>query len=131
MKPMPTVLEVMTPFPQTIASDDSLPHAQAIMDSLQIRHLPVVDNGRLVGLLSDRDIKSAKNQDQLTVGDICELEVYSVNYNEKVSTVASLMAEKKYGSAVVLKNNKVVGIFTTIDACKLLAEVLHHHFPDA
>lgn len=51
--------------------------------------------------------------------------VYAVDPNTSLDVVAEALAEHKYGSAVVLQNGKVVGIFTTNDACRALAELLH------
>jgi acetoin utilization protein AcuB len=52
-------------------------------------------------------------------------EVYAVHPESPLDEVASEMASKKYGSAVVLQNGKVVGIVTTVDLCRALAELLH------
>jgi acetoin utilization protein AcuB len=50
--------------------------------------------------------------------------VYAVQPDTTLDVVAEALAEHKYGSAVVLDNEKVVGIFTTNDACRALAELL-------
>ena len=51
-----TVDDVMTPHPETIEPDDSLAHARVVMLHGGFRHLPVVEAGRLVGIVSMRDI---------------------------------------------------------------------------
>ena len=51
--------------------------------------------------------------------------VYAVEPETALDVVADTMAEHKYGSAVVIQNDKVVGIFTTNDACHALADLLH------
>jgi acetoin utilization protein AcuB len=51
--------------------------------------------------------------------------LYTVSPSEKLDHVASTMAEHKYGSALVVDNQKLVGIFTTVDAMRSLSELLH------
>ncbi len=138
MKTMPSIADVMTPFPHTIEIDQSVGSAKNIMYSHNIRHLPVLEHGKLVGLISDRDIKltvavtKVKNADlELKVGDVCILDAYAVSHDEKLDKVAKHLAESHIGSAIVTKQGKVVGIFTVSDACKTLSEVLHICYPDA
>ena len=50
---------------------------------------------------------------------------YTVSPDTLLDDVVATMAAKKYGSAVVMQNHKVVGIFTTVDACRAFAELLH------
>lgn len=56
MKPMPTVQKYMTVQPHTIGFDQSIAKAQETMSKYRIRHLPVLKGGKLVGILSDRDL---------------------------------------------------------------------------
>jgi acetoin utilization protein AcuB len=51
--------------------------------------------------------------------------VYTVSPEAPLDEVVNEMAAKKYGSAIVVQNNKVVGIFTTVDVCTAFAELLH------
>ena len=138
MKAMPMIADVMTPFPHTIELDQSIGSAKNIMYSHSIRHLPVLENGKLVGIISDRDIKLAlavtkiKNADlELKVGDVCVLNAYAVDHSEKLDKVVKHLSENHIGSAVITKQGKVVGIFTSSDACKALSEILHICYPDA
>jgi acetoin utilization protein AcuB len=99
------------------------------MRTSRIRHLPVLEGGQLVGMLTHRDlvlIESLKDVDpkKVTVEDAMSTEVYTVSPDAPLDEVVREMAEKKYGSAVVIQNHKVVGIFTTVDACRTLAELL-------
>jgi acetoin utilization protein AcuB len=56
MKSIPTIQKYMTPMPHTIGSDQSLQKAHELMREFKIRHLPVLKGGKLVGILTDRDI---------------------------------------------------------------------------
>ena len=61
---------------------------------------------------------------KLAVGEICHLNPYSVTPNTPLREVAKTMAEKHYGSAIVIENGKLAGIVTTIDICRYVAEHL-------
>ncbi len=123
----------MTVQPISIEAGENLAAAVEVMAKHQIRHLPVMQDSEVVGILSDRDIKLAQsiegiNIDQLPVLDICVEEPYIVGPDEPLSHIASTMASKHYGSAIIVQNDKLVGIFTTVDACRALSEILQTRF---
>ncbi len=126
---MPTISRYMTPQPWTIRSDVKLSQAHSIMREHGIRHLPVLDAGKLVGILSERDIYMldrfpAFDADR-TVEDAMTQDVYAVHCDDPVDGVVETMAKHKYGSAVVMNRRDVVeGIFTSVDAMQVFAEVL-------
>jgi acetoin utilization protein AcuB len=138
MRPMPSIVDAMTPFPHFIESSELLRSAINLMYAKDIRHLPVVTNGVVSGILSDRDVKltmavirNKKEQEALRVSDVCVTEPYVVQHLEKLDIVARTMAERHIGSALVTRDGKLVGIFTVTDATKRLAELLKLHYPDA
>lgn len=128
---MPTTRSAMTVFPYFVEVGDSLLRARALMVEHQIRHLPVQDEGVLVGILTDRDLKRALDPDlgmppkqELFVSDVFVPEAYVVDGAEPLDTVLEYMATHHIGSALVTKKEKLVGIFTATDACRLLCEHL-------
>lgn len=128
-KATPLIQKYMTSSPHSIGKDQTLAHAHEVLRANQIRHLPVLDGGQLVGMLTHRDlalIEALKDVDpkRVTVEDAMNTEVYTVGPDAELAEVAHEMAEKKYGSAVILQNRKVVGIFTTVDACRALGDLL-------
>lgn len=128
-KPTPNVLDHMTSIPYSITSDQTLARAHAVMREHLIRHLPVFTNGVLVGILTDRDlhlIETLKdvNPDEVTVEDAMSPSPYTVSFDTPLAEVCAEMAEHKYGCAVVMQHDKVIGIFTTIDACRALSDLL-------
>ncbi|HQR48140.1 MAG TPA: CBS domain-containing protein [Steroidobacteraceae bacterium] len=133
----PQILAYMTPFPYSVDVDAPLAEAHAFLRERHIRHLPVTERGQLVGVLTDRDIKLALGPDlgspperELTVRDVFQPDSYVVDAGASLLTVAATMAERHLGSALVTRDGKLVGIFTTTDACRALARVLHEQFPD-
>ena len=125
---MPTVGRYMTRQPWTIESRNSLADAHVLMREHRIRHLPVVDDGELVGIVSDRDLQLLESVGALRnarIRDAMSEPVFSVTAQEPIDAVARTMSEHKYGSVVVIKKGEAVeGIFTTVDACRALAEIL-------
>ncbi len=127
----PQVIAFMTPFPYTVDADAPLAVAHRLMREHNFRHLPVTSGGALVGILTDRDIKlilgpdfGGASEQELKVRDAYVERPCVVPASTPVAVVASTMAEHHIGSAIVTKNDKLVGIFTVTDACRALARVL-------
>ena len=118
--------------PHTIAQDMTAKMALSMMREFHIRHLPVENGGKLVGLVSDRDIKFASSfahDKELTVDEIMTPDPYTVLPQTSVDDVVMNMAEHRYGCAIVKQENgKVVGIFTATDGLRVLGEVLKGNF---
>src|SRR4051812_35898536 len=113
-KPIPSVAKYMTLTPLTVGSDQTLQHAHVLMHDNDIRHLPVLRNGELVGMLTERDlalIEAFKEVDPraATIDAAMSTHVYQVAPETPLDEVVSGMASKKYSSAVVMQNRKVVG----------------------
>jgi acetoin utilization protein AcuB len=128
--PIPAVKKYMTPSPLSIAPDQTLERAHELMRTSRIRHLPVVRGGKLVGIVSERDlflVETLRDVDpsRVPVEDAMSEHVYEVDADTGVDVVAEMLTEYKYGSAVVLERGELVGIFTTNDACRALAELMH------
>lgn len=113
----------------TIGVDQTLEHAKRVIYAESIRHLPVLNGGKLVGVISDRDIKLAYAVDgarakDLKVGDASSGEVYSVTAECPLKDVAHQMAERSIGCTIIQDGHgKVIGIFTATDACKVLSQM--------
>jgi acetoin utilization protein AcuB len=118
----------MTPAPLTIGKTQSLTAALRIMRDNRIRHLPVLEEGRLVGLVSLSDIRLMETlqdvrDDEVTVEEAMSQDPFAVGPMTSLKKVAQVMVDKKVGSAVVVEGKRVVGVFTTIDALKALIGV--------
>ncbi|MFL5345367.1 MAG: CBS domain-containing protein [Hyalangium sp.] len=119
----------MTRSVHTIGTKSPLAEAHRMMNDHAIRHLPVLEGGRLVGLLSQRDlhlIETLKDVDpkEVLVEEAMSQDAYTVTPETELAAVAREMALHKYGSAVVSRGAQVLGIFTTTDALRALDTVL-------
>jgi acetoin utilization protein AcuB len=127
---MPTVKRYMSRQPWTISPSAKMSEAHRVMREHRIRHLPVIDHGKLVGIVSERDLHLIEtlpggDPDAVTVDEAMIADVYAVSPDEEVDKVIERMADNKLGSALVVTNNgNVEGIFTTIDALQCFADVL-------
>lgn len=120
----------MTQQPWTIRRDAKMTQAHQIMREHRVRHLPVLEAGKLVGIVSERDLHLIEtlpdsDPDEVTVEEAMSQDVYVVDPDDPVEAVVEQMASRKYGSAIVMDpRGGVAGIFTTIDALQVLADVL-------
>lgn len=104
------------------------------MTTESVRHLPVLDGGTLVGIISDRDVKFASsfnNSGDMLVEEIMSTDAYATSPDTELDNVVEHMAESKLGCAVIQQENgKVVGVFTATDSLRVLAHVLREHYKD-
>lgn len=117
----------MTKSPHTVGSEQTLAVAHALMREHGIRHLPVLHGGKPVGIVTLRDLHlvetlSDVDPESVPVEDAMTTDLYVVGPETSLSEVASGMVERKLGSAIVATGNHVLGVFTTIDALRVLAE---------
>jgi len=122
-----TIAAYMTRGPHTIGREQSLAAAKQLMHTTHVRHLPVLHGGQLVGVVSERDLDvvgALPGSRQLSVEDAMVPDVYTISEDAPLASVAADMARLKVGSAVVLKGNDVVGVFTAVDGLRALAELL-------
>ena len=122
-----TIADYMTPTPHTVGSEQTITFAQKLMQKHGIRHLPVLHGGQLDGIVSDRDLGmiaglNEVNPDNTTVEEAMTQEAYTVDKNTPLLDVLKEMLANKYGSAIVVEGDKIIGIFTTYDSLQLLVD---------
>jgi len=125
----PPVSRYMTSTPWTIAPETTLAEAHRLMHRRAIRHLPVLRGERVVGLVSDRDVHGCGpapgfDLDLVTVEEVMQREVLAVDPRTPLGDVVDRMAGRRAGSVVVVDGEDLVGIFTTTDALRSLAEII-------
>ena len=128
-KAIPTVQKYMSTSPHTIGQEQPLTVAHQMMREHHIRHLPVLHGGAIVGIISDRDLHLIESLEGVDAREVKVQEAmmnnpYTVSPDAPLDEVVETMASEKYGSAIVLQHQKVVGILTTVDVCRALAELL-------
>jgi acetoin utilization protein AcuB len=127
--PIPPVSEYMSTSTHTVGAEQPLSVAHRIMREHQIRHLPVLRGGQIVGLVSQRDLHLVEtfkdsDPDEVAVEEAMSQDVLTVAPEACLADVVEMMSERKLGSAVVVRQHRVEGIFTTTDALHALARVL-------
>lgn len=125
----PSVRKYMTEHPHSIGKDQTLSRAHEMMRTHAIRHLPVLEGGRIVGIVSVRDLHlietlSDVDESTVTVEEAMTPDPLTCAPDKPLSELAAEMAEHKYGAAVVTEGPKVVGVFTTVDALRALSDAL-------
>lgn len=116
---------VMTLCPHTVGAEQPIGVARELLRKFEIRHLPVQERGKIVGVLSERDVEFAsswKGEDfeRLRVGDVATLDPYVVPPEMSLANVLERMETDRLGCALVAEKDRVVGIFTTTDVCRVL-----------
>jgi acetoin utilization protein AcuB len=132
----PRVDDYMSRAPFVTYADSTVSQAMAVMETGRVRHLPVLSGPRLVGVLTDRDLRlltSSGEYDlqQVRVEQVMLPGAYAVQGGTPLAEVVSEMAARRVGSAVVLDGAAVVGMFTTVDALLALAAILRGEAPRA
>ena len=132
-----TVRDIMTPDVTTLGRNDSLQVVKDIMTLGRVRHFPVIDDGKLVGVVSQRDLYKASLGSVMKYGEkaqrsflegiavkevMCE-PVITIAPHAAVKQAARIMMDKKIGCLPVLEGPKLVGIVTETDMLKLVIEM--------
>lgn len=132
------VREWMTPNPLTVDPDTPVLEAINLLKQKGFRRLPVVKEGKLLGLVTDKDLKDAMPSkattlsvwemnyllSKLTVKEVMAKPVITVGGDEPLEKAALIMEEKKIGGLPVMEGEKLVGIITVTDVLRAFIEVL-------
>lgn len=122
----------------TIGKDDRMTTAKKIIQEKNIRHLLVVDGKKLIGLVTNMDIRKAEASpatslevrelhyllDKLTVGDIMTRNVITISPDISVEEATTLLHDNKIGCLPVVEDGNLVGILTENDVMEILIEVM-------
>lgn len=136
------IKDIMITNPITVSPDDTLEHARSVLELQRIRHLPVVENEKLVGIVSDRDLRDALpsvlldldnviNVLQSSIATIMKKEIITIHPSEFVEEAASIIHENKIGCLPVIQKDKLVGIVTETDLLHTLIELMGAHQPSS
>lgn len=124
----------MTPDPVTTSPDATLAAARVLLATHRIRHLPVVEGGKVVGILAESDIRQASlpgaagsETDALLslirVRETMTRDVVAIGAEAGIGQAARLLLDRRIGGLPVLDGERLVGILTVTDALEVLAEM--------
>ena len=127
MRKSTPVREYMSRLPEEIDRRDTLATAVDRMSELDVRHIPVMDGASVYGVLSRADaldawIRYGHRARESPVGEVCTRQPLEVLPTAPIGEVAAQMLERGVTSALVSDGNVLVGIFTSTDALRVLAE---------
>ena len=125
--PDPKVSAYMTEEPKVLEMGATLAEAEELCRNSGIRHIPVLHMDRVVGIVSDRDLRRARGRgrrDDWLVDDLMSDPVLEVGLNAPVSEAARAMAEHKISSLPVVEDRRLVGILTVTDVLEHCVNVL-------
>jgi acetoin utilization protein AcuB len=115
----------MTEAPVTISGDDLLSGAQAKMHRGGFRRLPVVSNGTLIGIVTDRDVRlHAGHLERTRVNGAMTEKVRTVSPSTTLEEAAQIMLKLQIGGLPVVENGRLVGIITTTDIMKAFLDTM-------
>ena len=133
------VKDSMTREVVTLPPDETVGTALALCRERRIRHLPVLTEGRLVGIVSDRDLRSATpafgDQEraaalqEILVEDVMASDVVSILPDDPIEQAANTMREGKIGCLPVLEGDDLVGIITASDVMDALVYLVGANEP--
>lgn len=132
------VSEWMTPAPITVTPSTAVPKIQGLMRHRRIRHLPVLEDDRLVGIITDRDVRTVDPSpatslgpgerhylfDRLTVRAVMTRPVITVTPGDSLAEAVRLMLENRIGCLPVLEDQRLVGILTQVDLLRAFSTTL-------
>ncbi len=133
------VKDSMTREVATLSPEDTAKTALALCRERRIRHLPVLEGGRLVGIASDRDFRAAApplgDPDraaalaQIRVGEVMAREVVTAVPDDPIEQAANTMRERRIGCLPVVESGELVGIITASDVMDALVYLVGAHEP--
>ncbi|SDR69015.1 CBS domain-containing protein [Polaribacter sp. KT25b] len=138
MKKIIPISEIMTTSVVTLSIDDTLEEAEKIFKEHKIKHIPIVKNKEIVGMLSYTDLlrisyadvsddeKDVENfvYDIFTIQQVMTKNLYTVPPYSTVKDVAELLSQKEFHALPVVEDNELVGIVTTTDLINYLVKQL-------
>lgn len=124
-----TVQEFTSPLVVTITKGATLDQALELMQEHGIRHLPVMADAKIEGIISERDLLMHVGKNwgsMMIVDDVMNTSILAAYETDLLGDVAFQLSNEKKGSAVILDNEgNLTGIFTTTDALNALVELLY------
>lgn len=129
-----TIDEFTSPCDVVAESDMNVLELQELMKSHGVRHLPIMRDGKAVGIVSQRDLGVFANSEfaqKVSAADVMVPDPFRVSKNSSLRDVVFEMSKNKIGSALIDEGDEqIYGIFTSIDAMNALIELLQGDWED-
>jgi len=113
------VATIMTKDPISLHPDDTMQDVRAIFEKNRIHHIPITDEGKLVGLVTTYDLwkqdKPFSSYDEIKVSDIMTTKFAKIGPNDKIGTAAELFLDNRFHALPVVDEGQLVGIVTSFD----------------
>lgn len=136
MPSSPSLRHYMTLAPKTVNYDQTLEDAADYMRTLHVRHLPVMKGGKLIGIVSARDIHliqkfNQKRKTRATVEDALTPNPIFAGPNTKLSNLLPELSDPHFGCVLVVDKGILLGIFTATEALRAIADTFKNLFYSA
>lgn len=116
------ISSIMTTDLLTVSPNDSLSHVRQILTKHRIHHVPVVENKKLMGLVTTYDLfKLSYHPDELDnikVSEVMTKKLATLEPHDKVGSAAEIFLEHLFHAVPIVKNGELVGIVTSFDVMK-------------
>ncbi len=122
----------------SVAPETSIHDALAMFKKEHIRRAPVMKNGKMVGIISERDLLNASPSpvtslsvwemnyllSKVTVNQVMSKKVKTLDYDTPIEEAARMMADSKIGGMPIMRSGKVIGVITETDLFKIFLELM-------
>ena len=111
---------IMTKNPISLSPKHTIADVESLFKHHRIHHLPVVDEGKLIGLITTYDLWShtSSNPKKTFVTDVMNTRIVRISPEDKIGTAAELFLDNRFHALPVVQDDKLVGIVTTFDVLK-------------
>lgn len=111
---------IMTKNPISLSPKHTIADVESLFKHHRIHHLPVVEDGKLIGLVTTYDLwnHNSSNPQETFVTDIMNTRIVKISTHDKIGTAAELFLDNRFHALPVMEGDKLVGIVTTFDVLK-------------
>jgi predicted transcriptional regulator len=117
---MHTIADYMTSQPWSVNIDDSIGVVRQMLAFREIRHLPVIDRGTLVGMITEQGLAGVRERE--ATAERAMTSAVAIDANTPFGDALQMMVDGKHDALVIMRDGDVAGIFTSMDAVRVLCE---------
>jgi CBS domain-containing protein len=126
------VRSIMSSDPVVVHPSDKVNEVSDMMVRMQLQQLPVVDNGKFVGIVTSYDLwqncRNGKSTPEQTVSEVMTTRVIKISPKDRVATAAELFMDKRFKTLPVVNlDNELKGVITAFDVIKYVLKKEYPH----